>query len=135
MDDDFEDFEDFEDVDDFPSMDGDGDDLTFQPGIKDWERVVLGGTGMLGVIPENKIERAMMDPEERFKIYIDAISRKLSNIDGIDISEESIGKMIDKVSEMDKVSFKNPKPPQSISTYLEQPVLNNAASAKEVSIS
>ena len=83
-------------------------DLDLQQGIKDWERVVMGGAGMLGIIPENKFERAMIDPEDRFKIYIDAISRKLSNIDNVEISETNIEKMIDKVTEVNKIAFKNP---------------------------
>jgi hypothetical protein len=90
-----------------PSSEGsDGPD--FQPGIDAWERVGLPGQGLVGAAPQNRVERAMMDPLESFRQYVDAIARNLNNWDGVDISEQSIERMLRTAEKIEAVGHKNP---------------------------
>jgi len=84
------------------------DDPVFKPGIKDIERVGLQGAIYLGNIPSNRIERAMMDPLDRFRMYVNAISRRLNNWEDVDISDKSIEKMLEKSALLEAVGYKNP---------------------------
>jgi hypothetical protein len=99
--------------DDFPSP---GDDLPspgdgipeYKPEMDAWNRVGLPGGGLIGAVPQNRVERAMMDPLDRFRLYVDATSRNLNNWDGVDISEESIEKMLNSAARLKEVGHKNP---------------------------
>jgi hypothetical protein len=79
----------------------------FKPSITDWSRVGLPG-GDRGIAPSGKLERATMEPLERFRMYVDAISRNLNNWDSINISEMTIQRMLEKASLLEYVGYKNP---------------------------
>ncbi len=86
----------------------DSDGPNFQPGIDAWDRVGLPGQGLIGAAPQNRIERAMMDPLERFRMYVDATARNLNNWEGVDISEQSIEHMLNTATDLSVVGHKNP---------------------------
>lgn len=79
---------------------------TFLPEMGVFNRV--GGGIMIGTGPKNRMERAMMDPLDRFRINVDAISRNLNNWDGINISEESIQQMLEKSDKLLAIEHKSP---------------------------
>lgn len=79
----------------------------FQPSITDWGRVGLpGGDG--AILPSGKVERAMMEPLEKFRMYVEAICRNLNNWDSINISEISIQRMLETAAQLEAVGYKNP---------------------------
>jgi len=95
----------FEDNDDNDSFyEGDGPDYREEVAV--YERVGLPGAGLIGEIPENKIERAMMDPLQRFRLFVDVISRSLMEYS--DINESSINIMLEKAAELQAAEHKNP---------------------------
>ena len=99
-DEEYEDNEDNEDnEDDLYSQEG-REYTNFQPEINAWDRVGLPGQG-LGV-PQNRIERAMMDPLERFHQYVDATARNL------DISNSNILSMLNNAKKIEDIGYKNP---------------------------
>lgn len=79
-----------------------------KPGIKDWERVGMPGQGLIGNMPVGRIERAMLEPIERFRIYVDAIARGLNNWDNINISEQNIERLLEVASQLKTIEHKNP---------------------------
>ena len=79
----------------------------FQPSITDWGRVGLpGGDG--AILPSGKVGRAMMEPLEKFRMYVEAICRNLNNWDSINISEISIQRMLETAAQLEAVGYKNP---------------------------
>lgn len=79
-----------------------------QPGMDTWGRVGLPGQVLLGAVPQNRIERSMMDPLERFRMYVDAISRNLNNWDGVNLSEQSIERLLVTAEKLEVINHKNP---------------------------
>lgn len=84
--------------------DGDDDGPDLQPERDAINRV--GPGGMLGIGPQTRIERAMMEPLERFRLHVDATSRHLNNW-GADISEQNIEKMLFTSAKLENVGHKN----------------------------
>lgn len=87
---------------------GEENDYEMQAEVNVFERVGLPGTmigtsmqGHMGEL-QKKIDRTMQDPEERFVVYIDAISRSL------DVQEDDITRMINTIKFVDKIGYKNP---------------------------
>lgn len=58
--------------------------------------------------PQTRLEKAMMDPLDRFKLYVDATSRELNNWDGVNLTNDNIQKMLDTASRVPSVHHKNP---------------------------
>ncbi len=79
-----------------------------QPVGKDWDRVGLPGAGYIGAMPVDRVERAMMEPIESFRIYVDSISRRLNNCEGVNISDQSITRMLETAAQLEAVEHKNP---------------------------
>lgn len=71
-------------------------------------RVGLPGQRLLGLVPQNRLERAMMDPLERFRMYVDSTARNLNSSQVINISEESIEHMLVSAEKLPDVKHKNP---------------------------
>lgn len=71
---------------------------------------ILGGNIFEGNLNEmqKKINRMLQEPDERFAVYVDATVRHLNNYDGIDISENSIVKMLETIRILKHVEHKNP---------------------------
>lgn len=86
----------------------------FEAEIGAFERTGMGGrlgTGVIGGLMgdiQKKMSRELSSPEDRFKIYVDAISRKLEGDGTVHISNQDIDAMLDKVSEIENVRYKNP---------------------------
>lgn len=77
----------------------------YVPGMDAYTRVGPGGFLGGDVRP---IDRATQDPLERFQRYVDAISRNLSNWQGVNISEQMIDDMVQTARKLDDVKYKNP---------------------------
>lgn len=107
----------------FPGDFGDDDDYeyTMDTGPKfeaergAYERTGPGGRlnltliqgGNLGEL-QKKATKELATPEERFQLYVDAISRKL-NGDGVyDIGQADIDAMLDMIPNVQNVRYKNP---------------------------
>lgn len=91
------------DIDDF--------DIEFKPEMGAFGaggRVGLPGQNIIGNIPENRIERAMMEPLERFRMYVDAVARNLNNWDEVNLSEENIDFMLITAEKIPDISHKSP---------------------------
>lgn len=71
------------------------------------ERVGLG-QGYVGEVPKTRTERALMEPLDRFRQFVDAICRQLNNWDDINISEQSIDIMLERAAQLSAVEHKNP---------------------------
>lgn len=95
-----------DDYDGYPSSGDDGPDFRPELGAKD--RVGPAGGMYVGEKPKNRAERAMMDPLDRFRQYVDGIARNLNNWDGVDIAEESIDRMLEMAAQLEMVGHKNP---------------------------
>jgi hypothetical protein len=56
------------------------------------------------------VARAMMDPLQKFRLYVDAISRNINANDkiNIDISQKDIDIMLEKAGSLSSVEHKNP---------------------------
>jgi hypothetical protein len=63
---------------------------------------------LAGEMPKNRIERSMMDPLERFSIYVDAIARNVSSLNGVNLSEYDIEYMLNTAKKLKVVEHKNP---------------------------
>jgi Family of unknown function (DUF5770) len=81
-------------------------DTIYKPERKANERVGLPGF-IVGPNPQSRLERAMMDPLDRFRLYVDAISRALGNWDKR-ITQKDIDKMLVMAGDLDVVEYKNP---------------------------
>ena len=82
------------------------DDLA--PEIDVFSRVGLPGHGLLGGKPLTRAEKIAMDPLEKFRVAVDAISRQLNSWEGITIREDSIAAMIESAAALEAVEHKNP---------------------------
>lgn len=82
-------------------------DTIYKPERKANERVGLPGF-MVVANPQSRLERAMMDPLDRFRLYVDAISRALGNWDKVSITQKDIDKMLVMAGDLDVVEYKNP---------------------------
>lgn len=94
-----------------PSSDNDDFDIEFKPEMGAFGvggRVGAPGQNIIGNIPENRIERAMMEPLERFRMYVDAVARNLNNWDEVNLSEENIEFMLIKAEKIPVINHKNP---------------------------
>jgi hypothetical protein len=96
------------DINDYENMDFNeddwlsDDDADFKPEAKAFERV---SGGLLGT--KTDIEKKhLQDPTEKFSITVDAIARNLSNY--TDIQQTDIDKMIENISSLKYIEFKNP---------------------------
>jgi hypothetical protein len=94
-------------------MDDFGDDYEFagqeyQAEMGAYDRVGLPGNDLLGNIPTNRAERAMMDPLQKFRIHVDAVARNLGNWDEIQLPEKAITHMLEKAASLTAVEHKNP---------------------------
>jgi hypothetical protein len=95
------------------------DEPEMKPEMGAFERA--GGTGILGSkidISElkgkkmeeiaKKLSRVSMSPEERLKIYVDALSRKFNDDGVVKITNENIDEMLSYVSSLTKPQYTNP---------------------------
>lgn len=78
----------------------------FKPEMNAYDRVGAGG-GLTGIGPQNRFERSMMEPLDRFRLHVDAIARSLNNWEDVDISEQSIQLMVETASKLNAVGHKN----------------------------
>ena len=85
----------------------------FEPEIGAFERTGMGGRlgtvlvgGLIGDLQKKMMRE--LSSEDRFKIYVDAISRKLSSDETVHISNSDIDVMLDKVPAINGVQYKNP---------------------------
>lgn len=85
-------------------MDEDYDDIErpdYQPEYRAFERA-----GPVSLISD-KSTRNIQDPVERFQSQVDGISRSLAD-NGASIAESDIARMLEKISSLNKVEYKNP---------------------------
>ncbi len=67
-----------------------------------------GGGANIGIVgPDGKIDRINMDPLDKFKIAVDAISRNLMG-NGVYIQERDIATLIQTTEKLHHVHYKNP---------------------------
>ena len=78
----------------------------FQDEINVRDRVIPG-IGFFGSLSQNRVERAMMDPLDRFREYVNAIAYDLNNSGDINISG-SIEFMLETAEKLKYVGYKNP---------------------------
>ena len=103
-----------------PFVDDDHDERVIDTGpvfeaeIGAFERTGMGGrlgTAMVGGLIgdlQKKMMRELSSPEDRFRVYVDAISRKLSSDETVHISNPDIDAMLDKNSQIKDIRYKNP---------------------------
>jgi len=108
-----------DDKDEFDRFDDDVDERMFEQGpqfvadIHAFDRTGVGrlGTeivgGKIGDL-QKRMDREMSSPEDRFSMYVDAISRKLEGDGIVHISNTDIETMLDKIPEIKDVKYKNP---------------------------
>ena len=80
-------------------------DTVYKPERNAHERVGLPGF-MVVANPQSRLEKAMMDPLDRFRLYVDGVSRNLNN--WYSIKQTDIDKMLIMSGELDTVEHKNP---------------------------
>lgn len=87
---------------------------TYEAEIGAFERTGAGGRlgttivgGIIGDI-QQKMSRELSTPDERFKIYVDSISRKLNLDDILSISNQDIDVMLDKADLVKGIQYVNP---------------------------
>ena len=85
-----------------------GDEEVFAPEINAFDRVGLPGTGLLGAKATTRAEKMAMDPLEKFRIAVDAISRQLDSWEEITIHQDSITAMLEAAAALRVVEHKNP---------------------------
>ena len=83
------------------------DKTVYKPERNAKERVGLPGF-MVVEKPKTRLEHAMMDPLDRFRLYVDGISRSLNNWDNVNITQADIDQMLITAAELDVVEYKNP---------------------------
>jgi len=67
-----------------------------------------GGGAHIGIVgPDGKIDRINMDPLDKFKIAVDAISRNLMG-SGVYIQERDIATLLQTAEKLQHVHYKNP---------------------------
>jgi hypothetical protein len=55
----------------------------------------------------DKSLRNIQDPRERFQVQVDAISRSIRDFDKVDISDDDIDTILDKIDVLSHVGYKN----------------------------
>ena len=104
------DFSDFE-LDDNDN-DNDNENMWEQPtvemraGITAYQQVGFGDINVSD-IPQNRFEKALLDPLSRFRLYVNAIARNLNDKETI-ITESSIRYIIEQAQFIDNIKYKNP---------------------------
>mgnify|MGYP005661585311 CR=1 FL=1 len=94
--------------DDWHTDEDEGDEEIFAPEINVFERVGLPGAGLLGMKATTRAEKMAMDPLERFRIAVDAISRQLDSWGEVTIHQDSITAMLEAAAALRVVEHKNP---------------------------
>jgi hypothetical protein len=80
--------------------------VEMRPGINAFQQVSFDNFNISNV-PQNRFERALLDPLARFRLYVDAISRSLNDTDTI-ITDTSIQYIIEHAQFLENVKYKNP---------------------------
>lgn len=78
----------------------------FQAEINAYDRV--GASGHLANVLDGATTDRIQSPEDRFKIYVDAMSRKYTADGVLDLSETDINTMLDKTVYIPGLKYKNP---------------------------
>jgi hypothetical protein len=95
----------FETQDNFP---------TFQPGIDAASRIGPSGIFLGTIIGgdagdlQSQINKMNQDPVERFKLYVDAISRNLTSLELINLTQDDIDNMLSPIKKIKNINHKNP---------------------------
>jgi Family of unknown function (DUF5770) len=68
----------------------------------------VGGFSGVVQVPKNRKEQAMLDPVERFRLYVDSTARNLNHLDNRNLDNQSIEEMLRNVDKLTDVKHKNP---------------------------
>ena len=88
--------------------DEDSGDEEYAPEINAFERVGLPGNDFIGGKAMTRAEKMALEPLEKFRIAVDAVSRQIGAWEGTTIHQDNITEMLEAAAALQMVEHKNP---------------------------